>query len=282
MMKTTKPMLASFAVSALTIAGAHGAATTLAYWDFDTGVGNIEDSVGGIATTAVNSPDISTHATYGASGGSGGNSLNLVISGTGYLSGDVFGAGSSSALDFGTGNFSVSYWVYDDSSDLDDRAVRIFDMMDGTLAGFQILGSTAPGLNMRVEGSSGSEIIINEGTYTRDKWEHVVVTMDRSGNASVYIDGALSGFTTDITSLSGNVNPTRDITIGVNTIGGTAGGTQSGGIDDLAFYSGILDSTQIAALAAGTALPSAYVVPEPSSAALLGLGGLALVLRRRK
>ncbi|BDS06495.1 hypothetical protein NT6N_15350 [Oceaniferula spumae] len=279
-MSLTKIILTTMTASAFTIAGAQAAAITVAYWDFDTGVGNIEDSVGGIPTVAVGSPDISTHATYGASGGSGGNSLNTVISGSDYVSGDVFGIGSSSALDFGVGDFSVSFWLYNDTSDSDARGMRAFDMMDGTNAGLQVLATDTPGPNIRVEGSGGSEIIINQGIYLDDVWQHVAITMDRAGDASVYVNGSLSGIGIDITSLVGNVNPTRDITIGVNTIGGTAGGTQSGAIDDLAFYTGILSAGEISDLAAGTITPDQ--IPEPSSSALIGLSGLALLLRRRR
>jgi len=50
-------------------------------------------------------------------------------------------------------------------------------------------------------------------------------------------------------------------------------GVKVGLFDDLQVYDHALSNTEVQALAA---------VPEPSSAALLGLGGIALILRRRK
>jgi len=46
-------------------------------------------------------------------------------------------------------------------------------------------------------------------------------------------------------------------------------------MDEIQFYSETLTDAEVATLYTD-------VVPEPSSSALLGLGGIALILRRRK
>ncbi len=60
----------------------------------------------------------------------------------------------------------------------------------------------------------------------------------------------------------------------------TTGFAFSGSIDDVQIYDEALSASDATFLLnnAGTAVG----VPEPSSTALLGLGGLALILRRRK
>ncbi|QQL46423.1 PEP-CTERM sorting domain-containing protein [Sulfuriroseicoccus oceanibius] len=52
-------------------------------------------------------------------------------------------------------------------------------------------------------------------------------------------------------------------------------------IDDVAIFDNTLTDGEMLFLSTNAAA-SAVAVPEPSSAALLGLGGLALILRRRK
>ena len=67
----------------------------------------------------------------------------------------------------------------------------------------------------------------------------------------------------------------EDFRIGVNRGGNL---TYDGDYANIAIYDTALDTAALqTVLNAGPA-----AVPEPSSAALLGLGGLALILRRRK
>ncbi len=85
------------------------AQSTIHYWNFSTQ----DDSVGGVISTAVGSPDLSQHALYGEAYPGSGPSLNTVMAalgagGGGVLDADVYNAGAATAMDFGTSNFSLN------------------------------------------------------------------------------------------------------------------------------------------------------------------------------
>jgi len=100
---------------------------------------------------------------------------------------------------------------------------------------------------------------------TANTWTHLAVVRS-AGTSTFYIDGAAQGGTTT-----------------ENIIHGTSGhiGVTSGGGS---YYDGDIDSVRIYTFDPNTDDPVAAfnLTPEPSSTALLGLGGLALILRRRK
>ncbi len=109
--------------------------------------------------------------------------------------------------------------------------------------------------------------------HTADTDTHVVFTTDGT-NSYLYINGALAhtftGAAIDIAGLTG--------------LGGALASNSGnifynrlpGNILGFAAYDSQLSATEIAAHSA------ALAVPEPSTTALLGLSGLALILRRRK
>ena len=73
---------------------------------------------------------------------------------------------NTTALDFGTADFSFSYWSYDDTSDGNTRGPRIFDFLDGTDTGVQ-LGTNATNIyNLRVDTSDGGTTISNNTLTT--------------------------------------------------------------------------------------------------------------------
>ncbi len=114
-----------------------------------------------------------------------------------------------------------------------------------------------------------------------NSWHHVVATGSTiDGELKLYFDGALVG--TD-SSMNGNMTLNGAGGIGSPhiTIGGRGAVTSNlfdGQIDEFALYGTVLDLTAVEAHY-DTGI---MAVPEPSSAALLGLGGLALILRRRR
>ena len=106
------------------------------------------------------------------------------------------------------------------------------------------------------------------GTIYDGQWHHIAATYDSATSTKrLYFDGVELGSGLVIADLN------------VAATGFTLGATRTGGegfnglIDDVRVYDNVLSQSEISALSS---------IPEPSAAALLGLGGLALAFRRRK
>lgn len=115
---------------------------------------------------------------------------------------------------------------------------------------------------------------VGTGTLNDDTWYHVALTASTSGsNMSVYLDGVL--IASDTTpNVNFNFGPSDGLFVGAKRSNGSS--LYGGLIDELAIYDTVLSQSDIAARA------NFNPIPEPSSTALLGLGGLALILRRRR
>lgn len=107
--------------------------------------------------------------------------------------------------------------------------------------------------------------------------QHLVTTYNAgTGNVEFFVDGASQGTATIATGL--NINTFAD---NANNLGQSqwADPAFQGQITEFTVYDTALSAAEVtAAFNAGPIT----AVPEPTSTALLGLGGLALILRRRK
>ncbi len=110
--------------------------------------------------------------------------------------------------------------------------------------------------------------------HTADTDTHLVFTTDGT-NTYLYVNGALAH---TFTGAAINIAGTTGLGGAYQASSGNFFGRLPGNILGFAAYNSQLSATEIAAHSA------AFVraVPEPSTTALLGLGGLALILRRRK
>ncbi|MGI9429255.1 MAG: LamG-like jellyroll fold domain-containing protein [Bythopirellula sp.] len=285
----------AIAVALLFAAPATQGAVIQHYWDMDMLSGGVPtDVVGGVPTAAEVGDPLLLNATYGAPYAGAGNALQTNLSGTGsaHLLADVHDGGgtaaaNATAMNFGSGDFSISYWSYDDAAgDADGRGPRVFDSLDGTTTGIQLGSNLAGVFNYRMDDDAGNAVISNTTgapfdalLQADDVWTHVSINVSRStDSAEVFFNGATQG-TYDISALTGSIFPTQDMEIGVINGGSAVGAAQAAGLDDLAIYSGLLSQADITGLARGTITPDQ--IPEPGSIVLLGLGGLALFLRRR-
>jgi hypothetical protein len=240
-------------------------AVTLHYWDMDTldaETSTVPIDLAGGAVTTGGGNLVLDNAAYSSSP-AGGNYLLTDRNLTGIpMTADVFDNGVATGMDFGTDSFSFSYWVYNDATDdADDaRRVRVFDSLNGIDVGIQ-LGSNLQGtFNFRIDDDQFGEVLSNQQaapldtlSQPDDEWVLVAVTVKRSGGeseAEIFFGGVSQG-TYDVSLLMGNITAGQDLQIGCINGGANASGIQTGGIDDLAFYSGVLSSIQISQLVGG-------------------------------
>jgi hypothetical protein len=249
--KTILPLAAAMGSLALAATSAN-AATLISHFSFDTDF--TDQGPGSNDGTALNGAAITTTVGESKFGGGG-----LKLDGT------------NDYVDFGDialGAFSVSAWIKPD----------VLGSLDGI-----ILGDAANKNWIRVEtGSSTNAVVKNNDNdaatisltaspeFTNGEWQHVVVTRDgTTGNVTFYRNNVL------VASGAGNTDTFTPEFIG-HKLSGTAANYYDGVMDEVRIYSDVLTTSEIEGLFTSNA------VPEPSSTALLGLGGLALILRRRK
>ncbi len=119
--------------------------------------------------------------------------------------------------------------------------------------------------------NSDAARVVSPLPYDDGRWHHVAATYDSvSGMASLYVDGDLKNSLTASRCADNNTGM---------TIGGVGYGYANfqGQLDDVQIYGTALSSTQVVFLHDNPG----KVVPEPTTLALLTLGGLALIRRRR-
>ncbi|XAL98015.1 LamG domain-containing protein [Phycisphaeraceae bacterium D3-23] len=261
------------AAAALAFAGGASAANLVNYWSFEAGFGDSVGSGGGTAGSEVTTGtghDGNTAAVFPAAL-SGGGPYNA----DGYV--DTTGVTVSGA-------FAFSYWFnISDDGTTDPRG--IFDMSGNGGDGPQSLYiGNSDSLAFRVDGdggTGGAALYDNGGAGFEDgQWHFVVGNYDPVTGITLHVDG--SGVDASAGGF-GNATFDADQYLGAFNVGDPVTGPAvrglNGSLDDVALYSGTLTAAEIDGLFAGTIQPTD--IPEPGSLALLGLGGLALLRRRR-
>lgn len=180
-------------------------------------------------------------------------------------------------------DFSISLWVNADNYAGGDPAFASNkDWGSGSNVGINFAvkgnGGTEAGLDVNTYGASGPRVDLQDGdvgTLTDGEWENLILTVDRDGNTELFINGVSQG---SLASSQGSFDGAYNFVLlddGTGNYNGS-GNNVNLRVDDLAIYTGVLSSGEIAALQTASAN-----IPEPGSFALLGLGACALIRRRR-
>ena len=256
-MKINKNTTTLAAVAALAMIIPQANAALLAHWTFDEGSGTTAADSSGNGLTAT------TTATTTYVAGISGTAAQL----------PRFTLADSSSLALAGGNtaFTISLWANTTTSD--DFAV---------LAGFEGQGSTGDRYAIKTSGGNieatvgGATAAANLPTTSNGNWIHIVAVNDpTAGNSKIYVNGVQSGADGSVINLS-----STDLQWTMGTYWNSNSYNYTGALDDVQVYDEALSAGDVTFLFNNAG--STVAVPEPSTTALLGLGGLALILRRRK
>ncbi len=225
-------------------------------YSFDT---DASDSIGGADGTLVNGASVS-----------GGQAL--FDGSNDYVNLDA----STIAIDTFTTLTIESWWTHDDLT----RWQRVFDFGDNTSDYLfyspvgEPGGSSNPNQVIGLKNNPTEQALEETGKLAAGSY-HMAMTFDDATNTiKYYVNGAFVSEKTDVTNTLASIGTT-------NAYLGKAQWSDpylDGSIDEFRIYDTVLTAAEVTS--SYDAGPNA--VPEPSSSALLGLAGLALILRRRK
>ena len=145
----------------------------------------------------------------------------------------------------GTTPFTVAAWVKVDAGANADAVVIQQRAANGYNGQYQLKVTAAGKPGFYVYGNGAEQFNFAGATSINDgQWHHIAGVRDASGNASIYLDGAVDGSVTGTTvrSLSSSIN------IGIGCDIRDSNKYFRGSIDDVRVYSRVLDAAEIAAI----------------------------------
>jgi hypothetical protein len=249
------------------------------YWNFDD---NANDQAHGVAGAASTNAD---NGTFGGANGTGGIS---------YVAGRF---GSAIGLDGAAGAAQDNgHVVVPRSGDTlfgatsahtpNTLTTSLWVSVAGNDTGWQTVLSHGEGNQYRVAMRGGSNVPGYAGgsgegpdngpDITGGDWHSIIAISDGvAGNTRLYVDGLLTS--TGGAPVIDDAKNDFDFFIGGNPDTGAQTREWFGGIDDVAQWNRVLTESEITSIAGGAA-----IIPEPSTGILMGLSGIALMLRRRR
>lgn len=205
-----------------------------------------EDSWNGTTNEVIDSSDYNNH---GVSSGGATTSASGKINRAGNFDGvnDYVNIPTSSSLDFGTGDFTLTAWVFP----LVSTAQRLINKFNQSITKgyiFDINTTTAGNLRIRIDdGVADLNFLVAAGIAVNE-WQFVAVTVKR-GDASgliFYRNAAQVGPVGDLSTSTASLNVTENI--GIGNIPSTVGSYFNGRIDEVGIFNRVLTSDEISFL----------------------------------
>jgi hypothetical protein len=165
----------------------------------------IDNSTNNFAITVNGTPSVQRFNPFGTATAYS----TSVIGGSGYFdgSGDYLSVGSNAVFGFGTGDFTVEYWVY--PSLTGDSAQVVVDARPSDSASPWLIGHTTGGAVRYYDGST----VRTGGTMSANTWNHVAWTRSSDVNR-VFLNGTqVSTYTA-----SQDFGSSRGLTLGSNVL----------------------------------------------------------------
>lgn len=249
-------------------------AAVVSHWQMNEASGIIADSSG----NGISGTPSAAGLTYGQPSVAQGTYGSIAVSATdaaNFGTAIAFNRSQSGSFDVGnpsligslaeagpTGQFSVTAWV--NANIGSNSSYRVFSTGNGGVSGWAAGLSNVDQVILTTNGIK--DMRSANAPSANNVWQHVAWTWN-AGAVEIFVNG-VSVFTDS----SGFNNETASN----YRIGGNPNGQD--------MFNGLMDDVKIHNIALDQAgvIASATPVPEPSSTALLGLGGLALILRRKK
>lgn len=254
------------------------AATVLSHWDFDNAsIASPGESGGNVLLAAQGSGtladgNIEGNTATGLTGVFGeafsfdgdGDKLYLFARGSWANNPRVNGANGDIASQT-LNNFSISVWV-NPTAFLGNDVIYGNNYVAGNGWDLRLVNG-----QLTMEARNGSTSVLSSGTtLNTGVWSHVVMNY-HDGQADFFVNGSAAGSAsvggafTELGGATTNVQISREGSEAFN-----------GSMDELWLFSGNLTSGEI------NALYTANAIPEPGSAALLGMTALGVLARRRR
>lgn len=160
-------------------------------------------------------------------------------------SNDFVNVPDNSALDFGSGDFSIEGWI--NTSDSNGVIAGKRQYTGGKYVGYIFMVYSGK-LLLQIGDSTNSwsnYINYSSPSVNNGAWRHVAVTVDRSSSSGgkFYVDGSLV-YTFNPTNRSGNTSNAAPLEMGRINSGSYLGGR----LDEITLYSRVLTSSQVSAI----------------------------------
>lgn len=116
--------------------------------------------------------------------------------------------GTNDYVDFGNvcnfaalEDFAIDFWVRVPAADGSAQEILTKKASAGVAAGFSILRNASNQIAVELADGTDQPDITSTATVLQNVWNHVLVAVDRTGNAQIYINGAATGSAVDVSAV---------------------------------------------------------------------------------